>query len=70
MTKDQKIEKWIGDSWQWEAAIGSLDETINAYAAQVTRSREDTTRRQAKDEFWLRAAEYYGFKIDFGRETK
>lgn len=56
-------DKWLGAEFHFKEPSRKVIKAEDQYADLVTRHDETTTRQQAKQEFWERLAEYYGFKI-------
>lgn len=64
MKCNEYIEKWAGSDYLFKEAMSALSKIQNEYAKSVFDSRLNVTKQEALDEFWLRTAEYYGFKVD------
>ncbi len=65
--KDTRTKKWLGSDIEFDpsAKIITLQDE---YCLHLFKKHENVTRRQAKEEFWKRTAEYFGFEIDFKKE--
>lgn len=61
-------EKWFGTQTNFTICAQAVKSAEEDYAKNIFAWRDDVTGRQAKDEFWKRIAEHYGFKIDFNRD--
>lgn len=68
---DKGTDKYfVGDCWsEWKNVSIAVTHAESRYRENVCKHRDDITGRQAKDEFWERIAEFYGFEIKWNRET-
>lgn len=64
------MDKWIGTDYEFKAAEKILGDAVDKYESEITKFNRDTSRTQARKEFFRRAAEHYGFQIYFNDEPR
>lgn len=67
---EKQPEKYIGMKSDIEQARSAVLLAKRNYENHIYDVRDDITRKQASDEFWTMISEFFGFEIDFKRDSK
>lgn len=65
-----EVEKYMHGIYAIDQAKKEVAQAQQNYALSLVDSRDDITKRQAKDEFWQVISEHFGFEIKWNRDPK